>query len=260
MSSSIILAQIWIPMLTTSACSKCYPPIPYSVCQLSYCGSCVLLWCWKLCHGYFKCQHGHPWWTGFSRIFRLRQTRKNVLATQFQKKWPWKLYESSKALSDILPEGERMVGKDWAEFHSTLHRVARNQNQLNCTNNNNITLSSGTFFFKLGDLILIKETKHHSFWFPNFDLHKMSLTVCVYVCVCICGLGERRTQRQSSGSLGTVLDPNEESNQKTKKGKGKQLYGEKINHQRKLLMRRKPQSFKRTKRGGRKLRQNPKLQ
>ena len=31
-----------------------------SVCRLSYCGRCMLLWCWKLCDGYFKYQQGHP--------------------------------------------------------------------------------------------------------------------------------------------------------------------------------------------------------
>ena len=51
-------------------------------CLLSYCGYCMSLWCWKLDHGYFKYQQSHPWWTGFSGAFRLRQTRKK--ATHFQ--------------------------------------------------------------------------------------------------------------------------------------------------------------------------------
>ena len=60
---------------------------------LSYCGGCLLLWCWKLCHQYFKHQQGHPWWTGFNGAFRLRQTRKKVLITHFWKNWPGKSYE-----------------------------------------------------------------------------------------------------------------------------------------------------------------------
>ena len=48
------------------------------VCLL-YCGSCMLLWCWKLCHPYFKYQQGHPWWTVFSGASRIRQTRKEDL-------------------------------------------------------------------------------------------------------------------------------------------------------------------------------------
>ena len=34
---------------------------------------------------------------------------------------------SSRALSDIAPEGERMAQKDWAEFRSAVHRGARSQ-------------------------------------------------------------------------------------------------------------------------------------
>ena len=58
------------------------------ICQLSHCGGCVLLWCWKLCHWYFTYQQGHPWWTGFSGASRLRQTRKKDLATHLRKILP----------------------------------------------------------------------------------------------------------------------------------------------------------------------------
>ena len=45
-------------------------------CWLSYCGSCILLWYWRLCQWYFKFQQGHPEWTGFSRASRLRLRRR----------------------------------------------------------------------------------------------------------------------------------------------------------------------------------------
>ena len=43
---------------------------------------------------------------------------------------------SSRALSDRVPECERMVEKDQAGFHSSVHRVTRSWNQLHSTNNN----------------------------------------------------------------------------------------------------------------------------
>lgn len=70
-----------------------------SICWLSYCGNCMLLWCLSLCHQYFKYQQGHPWWTGFSGASRLRQTRKKDLAIHFWKKMamkaPWTAAEHS---------------------------------------------------------------------------------------------------------------------------------------------------------------------
>ena len=61
-------------------------------CRLSDCGSFMLLWCWKLCHRYFKYQQGHPWCKGFSRASRLRLGRRTWSPT-FEKNWPWNLYE-----------------------------------------------------------------------------------------------------------------------------------------------------------------------
>ena len=43
---------------------------------------------------------------------------------------------SSRALSDTVLEGERMVQKDQAGFHSAVHRGTRSQNLLEGTNNN----------------------------------------------------------------------------------------------------------------------------
>ena len=43
----------------------------------------------------------------------------------------------SGALSDTMPEGERMAQKRWAKFSSAVPRVTRSQNGLNSTNNNN---------------------------------------------------------------------------------------------------------------------------
>ena len=42
---------------------------------------------------------------------------------------------SRRALSDIAPEGERMVLKDQAGFRSAVHRFGRSQNGLVSTNN-----------------------------------------------------------------------------------------------------------------------------
>ena len=50
--------------------------------------------------------------------------------------------KSSGALSDIAPEDERMLQKDWAGFCSTVHRVDRSQNQLDGTNNLTLALNT----------------------------------------------------------------------------------------------------------------------
>ena len=44
--------------------------------------------------------------------------------------------KSSAALSDIVPEGERMVQKDGAGFCSAVHRVTGSWNRLNSANDN----------------------------------------------------------------------------------------------------------------------------
>lgn len=84
-------------------------------------------------------------------------------------------------------------------------------------------------------LILLKETKHNSFLFPNSDLHKMSITMSVWVYVYVCvsmswGKKNSATMCQSSRSVGTTFlqnseESNEESNQITKKSKGQVLWG-----------------------------------
>ena len=89
--------------------------------SLSYCGSCVLLWCCKLCHQHFKSQQGPPWWTGFSGASRLRQTRKEDLAIHFQTTGYENLANSSRALSDTMREGENPLhstndGKEFLMF------------------------------------------------------------------------------------------------------------------------------------------------
>ena len=72
----------------------------------------------------------HPWWTGFSRTSRLRQTRKKDLATHFWKNLHENFMNSSKISSDTAPEvrgwrkktgqgsaliytGSLRVGSDW---------------------------------------------------------------------------------------------------------------------------------------------------
>ena len=102
----------------------------------------MLLGCWNLHHWYFKYQQGHPWWTGFSRASRLRQ--------QGGRTWPptskvighENPMNSSRRLSDVVLESERMVQKDQAGFHPAVHRIARSQNQPNRTNNNKPLLMS----------------------------------------------------------------------------------------------------------------------
>ena len=81
------------------------PPI----CQLSHCGSCILLWCWRLCHPYFKYHQGPPWWTGFRGASKVRQTRKKDLATYLQKSWPWKPYEKKQGIV-VLIQHQKMRG------------------------------------------------------------------------------------------------------------------------------------------------------
>ena len=100
------------------------PPI----CWLSYYGSCVLLWCWKLCHQYFKCQQGHAWWTGFSGASRLRVGRR-IWPPTSKKIGHENPMNGSGALFDIAPERKRMLQKDWAGFHFAVHRVTRNWNR-----------------------------------------------------------------------------------------------------------------------------------
>ena len=85
------------------------------VCWLSYCRGCMLLWCWKLCHWYFKYRESHPWWTSFSRASTLERLRKKDLATHFQKNWLWKPCEKQQSIVwQKTRRWERMVQKDWA--------------------------------------------------------------------------------------------------------------------------------------------------
>ena len=43
--------------------------------------------------------------------------------------------KTSEALSDTVPEGERMAQKDRARFRSVVHRVPKSWNRLDGTNN-----------------------------------------------------------------------------------------------------------------------------
>ena len=43
---------------------------------------------------------------------------------------------SSGALSDIAQKGKRIMQKDWAGFHSVVHKVTRSHNWFNSTNKN----------------------------------------------------------------------------------------------------------------------------
>ena len=111
------------------------PPVSW----VSYCGGCMWLGYWKLCHQDFKHRQGPPWWTGFSGASRLRQTRKKDLATHFQKNWLWKPYEQhwQQSIGWYSMGGwERTAQKDWAGFCSAVHRVPSSWNWLDSTNNN----------------------------------------------------------------------------------------------------------------------------
>ena len=89
------------------------------VCQLSYCGSCVLLWCWKLCHRYFKYQQGHLLCTGVSGASRLDRLGK--------RNWPPTSEKIGRELQQNVVQysarSEVMVQKDGAGFCSTVHGV-----------------------------------------------------------------------------------------------------------------------------------------
>ena len=105
------------------------------VCQLSYCDGCMLLWCWKLCHQYFKYQQGHPWWTGFSRASRLDRLGRKTWPPTSKKLAMVTLWIAAEHCLILHQGGERMVQKDWAGLHSAVHRVTWSWNWLNCTNN-----------------------------------------------------------------------------------------------------------------------------
>ena len=49
--------------------------------------------------------------------------------------------KSSRALSDRAPEGQRMVQKDQAGFHSAVYKVTKSQNRLDGTNHVHIRLT-----------------------------------------------------------------------------------------------------------------------
>ena len=70
------------------------PPI----CQLSDCGVCMLLWCWKLCRQNFKYQQSHPWWTGFHRASWVDRVGRRTWPPTSEKNWPWKLYEQQQSI------------------------------------------------------------------------------------------------------------------------------------------------------------------
>ena len=93
------------------------------VCLLSCLSSSMLLWCWKLCHQYFKYHEGPPWWTDFSGASRLRQTRKRTWPPTSKNIGHENPMNSSRALFDTVPEDERMAQEDCTGFCSAVHRV-----------------------------------------------------------------------------------------------------------------------------------------
>ena len=117
-------------------CQGTIPP----VCRLSYCGSCLLLWGWKLYHRYFKYQQSYPWWTGFNRASRLNRLGRGTWPATSQKIGHENPRKSSGALSNIVLKGEGMLGKEWAGFHSAVHRVTRSLNEPIDTSNNERSL------------------------------------------------------------------------------------------------------------------------
>ena len=83
----------------------------------------------------FQTPAGSPTLTGFggaSRLDRVGRRRWPPTSKNIGHENP---VNSSRALSDIVPEGERMVQKDRVEFLSPIHRVARSRTPLNGVNN-----------------------------------------------------------------------------------------------------------------------------
>ena len=109
-----MLAWVWPALVVCwlRFSAQCCGPGPRQgttspTCGLSYCSGCVLLWCWKWCYHYFRYQQGHPWWTGFKGASRLEGPGRPLLKKQSHEK----PMTTSRALSEIEPEGERMAQK-----------------------------------------------------------------------------------------------------------------------------------------------------
>ena len=109
-----------------------------TVCQLPYCGCCMLLWCWKIWYPWVTHETESPWWTGFSEASRLRQTRKNNLTTYVQKNWPWKLCEQEQSVVWCSAWRWEDVQKDLAGLSSAVHKVTRSWNPLHSTDNQHV--------------------------------------------------------------------------------------------------------------------------
>ena len=62
---------------------------------------------------------------------------------------------SSRALSDIAPEGERKAEKDQAGFHSAVYRVTKSRNHLDGTKNNNNPILGNFLEMKISLIVAI---------------------------------------------------------------------------------------------------------
>ena len=97
------------------------------ICQLSYCGHCVLLWWWKLFHQYFKYQQGHPRWRDFSRVSRLGKVGRRTWPPTCKKECPSFGIAAQHCLIQHR-KGERRAQKGWTGLHGT------NDNKASVTN------------------------------------------------------------------------------------------------------------------------------
>ena len=73
--------------------------------------------------------------TGFSGASSLDRLGRRTWPPTSEKVGRVNPVNSSRALSDPAPEGERMVQQDRADFHSAVHRATRSQNRLHDTDN-----------------------------------------------------------------------------------------------------------------------------
>ena len=131
------------------------------VCRLSFCGSCVAV-ILKALPLRFQIPAGPSMVDRFQRSFRTKTDPEERPGHPLLRKIGHEnRMNSSRALSDRAPGGERMAQKDRARFSSAAHRVFKSQSPLGSTNSNKSHgdqnygflmrgLSFGVLFFYLG--------------------------------------------------------------------------------------------------------------
>ena len=83
----------------------------------------------------FQIPSGSPMVDGFQQSFQTKTyVERRTWPPTSEKTGHKNPKNSSRALSDRVPEGERVAQKDQAEFHSVVHRGATSQNPLHGPN------------------------------------------------------------------------------------------------------------------------------